>query len=99
MQPDNLGVAAVPELARAVDRDVSEIRGFRRATVASVNTLRTDMVDMRRDITDMRQEMRSKFALTAAGQERIAGLIQQVIDGQGGTAQPAPVEEPVVGHM
>ncbi|WP_024440940.1 hypothetical protein [Mycobacterium sp. UM_WGJ] len=92
MQPDNLGVAAVRELARAVDRDVSEIRGFRRATVASVNTLRTDMVDMRRDITDMRQEMRSKFALTAAGQERIAGLIQQVIDGQGGTAQPAPVE-------
>lgn len=86
-------IAAVRELAAAVDRDVSEMRGFRRATIASMNALREDMVDMRDDIVDirkgmvgMRQEMRSKFAVTAAGQERIVELIQQVIDAQGGTA-------------
>jgi hypothetical protein len=94
VQANHVYIAAVRELTAAVDRDVSEMRGFRRATIATMNALREDMVDMRRDITGMRhqmsgmrQEMRSKFAITAAGQERIVELIQQVIDAQGG---PAP---------
>lgn len=68
-------------LAGAADRDVSEIHGevrdFRRATVASINALRDDM-------TDMRQEMRSKFDLAATGQQNNVELIQVVIDAQGG---------------
>lgn len=121
-------VAAIRGLARAVDRDVSEMRGFRRATIASFNALRADMVDMRQDMNDLRQdvgnlrqemggmrqdmndirqdmndgfrradeqfaqvnngfiEMRGKFDITAAGQQRIVELIQQAIDTQGGAA-------------
>lgn len=90
----NREIAAVRKLAAAVDRDVSEMRGFRRATVASMNAMREDIVELRQEMTGMRQEMngmrqemRSKFALTAAGQERIVELIQQVLDAHGG---PAP---------
>lgn len=32
-------------------------------------------------------EMRAKFDITAAGQQRIVELIQNVIDAQGGTAR------------
>lgn len=93
VQANKVDVAAVRELVRAVDRDVSEMGGFRRATVGSLNALREDMVDMRRymsgmrrDMTGMRQEMRTKFGMTAAGQRHIVELIQIVIDAHGGTA-------------
>ncbi|MEB3049311.1 hypothetical protein KV112_06070 [Mycolicibacter sp. MYC123] len=83
-------------LAGGADRDVGEIgdevRDFRRATIASFNALREDMVDIRQDVTNLRQEtaggfseMRSKLDVAAAGQQRIAGLIQHVIDAQDGT--------------
>lgn len=95
VQANKFDVAAAQTLALAVDRDVSEMRGFRRATVASLNALRADMVDMRADMVDMRadltgmrHEMRAKFDITAAGQQRIVELIQRVIDAQGG-ASPA----------
>lgn len=75
--------AAARVLAGAADRDVTEIRDevrdFRRATVASFNALRQDM-------TDGFIEMRAKFDLAAAGQQRIVELIQTVIDGSGGAA-------------
>ncbi|MBS9535480.1 hypothetical protein KIH27_17990 [Mycobacterium sp. M1] len=82
--------AAARVLAGAADRDVTEVRDdlrdFRRATVASFNALRQDMIDMRQDMTDGFTEMRAKFDLTAAGQQRIVELIQSVIDGRGGAA-------------
>lgn len=72
-------------LAGGADRDVGglgdELRDFRRATVASFNALWQDM-------NDGFMEMRSKFDVTAAGQQQIAALIQRVIDTQGG-ASPA----------
>src|SRR5690625_3723673 len=90
VQVGKVEVTAVRELIRAVDRDVSEMRGVRRATVASLNALRADMVDMRQDMVemrqgmvDMRQEMRTKFDVTAVGQQRIVELIQTVIEAQG----------------
>ncbi|GFG72202.1 hypothetical protein [Mycolicibacter senuensis] len=114
VRANKVEVATVRELAGAVDRDVSEMRGFRRATVAGFNALRADMVDMRQDITDLRQdmndgfrrvdeqfaqvdeqfaqvgigfaEMRAKFDMTAAGQQRIVELIQTVIDTPGDNA-------------
>ena len=72
----------------------AEIRDFRQATTASFNALRTDFVDLRKDFTDLRQdfsslrdhvdrgfiEMRGKFDATAAGQQRIIGLIESLID-------------------
>ncbi len=82
--------AAARVLAGGADRDVGELgeelRDFRKATTASFNAMRQDMVDMRRDMTDGFAEMRSKFALTAAGQERIVELLHTVIDTQGGSA-------------
>ncbi len=92
-------VAAVRVLAGGADRDVgelgNEVRDFRAATVASFTALREDMVDLRQEMTGGFSavasgfaEMGAKFELTAAGQQHIAGLIQQVIDGRGG-ASPA----------
>lgn len=100
VQANKVDVAAVRELVSAADRDVSEMGGFRRATVASLNALREDIVDMRRDmgdgfrrvddnfaqVDDGFAEMRAKFDMTAAGQHHIVELIQSVIDVQGGTA-------------
>lgn len=91
--------AAARVLAGAADRDVGEIRAeirdFRRATTASFNTLRADLVDLRHDFTDLRHdfsrledhvdrgfiEMRGKFDATAVGQQQIIDLIQSLIDG------------------
>lgn len=60
---------------------LEDVRDFRRATTASLNALRADMVD---GFT----EMRAKFDVTAAGQQHIVDLLQHVIDGLGG-AHPA----------
>ena len=88
--------AAARVLAGAADRDVTEIRDFRNATAASFNALRQDFVDLRGHV-DRRfeqvdrgfeqvdrgfTEMRGKLDATAAGQQRIAGLIQSLIDQQ-----------------
>jgi len=86
--------AAARILAGAADRDVSEIRDelrdFRQATNMSFNALRQDMndgfrrVDERFALVDGSfAEMRAKFDMTAAGQQRIVELIQIVIDAQG----------------
>lgn len=80
--------AAARVLAGGADRDVVEMRDevhdFRRATIASFNALRADMTGMH---TQLRQEMRAGFELTAAGQQKIVELLQGLIEGQGG---PAP---------
>lgn len=69
--------AAARVLAGAADRDVgelgTELRDFRRATVASFNAVREDLLDLR-------SEMRGKFDLTAAGQQQIVGMLQALID-------------------
>ena len=91
--------AAARVLAGGADRDVGEVRDelrdFRRATIASFNALRADMVDgfaeMRTGFAQMHggfAEMRAKFDLTAAGQQHIAEMLQHLIDGRGG-ATPA----------
>ncbi len=85
--------AAARVLAGAADRDVSEIRAeirdFRQATTGSLNALREDFVDLRQDLSDLRDdvgrgfvEMRGKLDATTAGQQRIAELIESLIDQQ-----------------
>lgn len=75
--------AAARVLAGGADRDVgelgNELHDFKQATIRSFNALRQDM-------TDGFAEMRTKFDVTAAGQQRIVELIQTVIDNQGGGA-------------
>lgn len=83
--------AAARVLAGAADRDVgeirSELRDLRRATVSSFNAVREDLTDLRAEVLDLRSgmvnlrtEMRSKFDLTAAGQQQIVGMLQTLID-------------------
>lgn len=82
--------AAARILAGAADRDVGEIRGdirdFQQATIGRFNASREDMVDMRQEMVEGFSEMRAKFDVTAAGQQRIVELIETVIDAQGGNA-------------
>jgi hypothetical protein len=86
--------AAARVLAGGADRDVGEIRGeirdFQQATIGSFNALRADMVDGFRRVDEKFAqvdngfaEMRAKFDMTTAGQQRIVALIQTVIDAQG----------------
>ena len=76
--------AAARVLAGAAVRDVGEIRSdlrdFRNATTRSFNALREDLSDLRGNVVDLRTEMRSKFDLSAAGQQQIAGMLQTLID-------------------
>ncbi|HEX5113859.1 MAG TPA: permease [Pseudonocardiaceae bacterium] len=89
-------------LAGGADRDVSEIRGeirdFRQATTATLNALREDQLDIRRQmaagfakvddnfakVDDNFVEMRGKFEATAAGQQQIVELLNTVISRQDG---------------
>jgi hypothetical protein len=87
VQASEQDAAAARVLAGAADRDVSEFRGeirdFRRATTASFNALRQDFVDLRTHVDDGFTEMRGKFDVMAAGQQRIVGLFQTIITDQG----------------
>ena len=85
--------AAARVLAGVADRDVTdikaEIRDFRNATTASFNALREDFVDLRNHVDRGFEqvdrgfaEMRGRLDATATGQQQIADLIRQVIDGQ-----------------
>jgi hypothetical protein len=86
--------AAARVLAGGADRDVGAIRGeirdFQQATIGSFNALRADMVDGFRRVDEQFArvdngfaEMRAKFDMTAAGQQRIVELIETVVDAQG----------------
>ncbi|WP_133055962.1 hypothetical protein [Mycolicibacter longobardus] len=93
MQTNKLNVAAVQALVVAVDRDVSAMQDFRRATVASFNALRADMVDLRTDVTELRTDVTDLRTDVADlrqdvtdGQQRIVELIQTFIDAQGDNA-------------
>ena len=70
--------AAARVLAGADDRDVTEIRGelrdFRRATVASFNALREDMIDFR-------TEMDERFAAVDERFRRVDERFDQVDNG------------------
>ena len=88
---DEAGAARV--LAGAADRDVSEIRAeirdLRQATAAGFNALREDFVDLRSRVeSGFHQadrgfaEMRGKLDAAATGQQRIARLIESLIDQQ-----------------
>ncbi|MFY9336567.1 MAG: hypothetical protein WAP49_15740 [Mycobacterium sp.] len=79
---------------RDVSEIRAEIRDFRGATTASFNALRQDFVDLRthvdRRFTQVDRgfeqvdrgfaEMRGRLDATAAGQQRIAELIESLID-------------------
>jgi hypothetical protein len=62
-------------LAGGAGRDVSEIRGeirdFRQATTGSLNALREDRLDIRRQLTEGFAEMRGKFDAAAAATSRL----------------------------
>lgn len=79
--------AAARVLAGAADRDVSDFRGeirdFRMATTASFNALRQDFVDLRTHVDNGFGEIRGKFDVLAAGQQRIVDLLQTVIIDEG----------------
>lgn len=90
VQANKLDVTTTQALIVAVDRDVSAMSDFRQATTSTMNALRADMVDMSQDITGLREtmsagfaEIRGRFELTAAGQQRIVELIQTVIAAPG----------------
>lgn len=76
--------AAARVLAGAADRDVGEIRGevrdFRQATIGSINAMRNDLVDLRDDFAGLRGEMRGKFDMAAAGQQKIVSLLETLIN-------------------
>ena len=57
-----------------------EMREIRRATVGSFNALREDLVDLRAEMRSGFDEMRSKFDLTATGQQQIVDILQTLID-------------------
>lgn len=81
-------------LAGGADREVGEIRGelpgFRKATTASFNALRQDVVDLR-NYVDGRfdqvdrgfADMRAKFDVAAAGQQQIVEMLQTIMDDDG----------------
>jgi hypothetical protein len=76
--------AAARVLAGAADRDVTEfhteLRDFRQATTASFNAMREDFVDLREHVDRGFTEVRGKLDAAAGGQQRIADLIQTLID-------------------
>ena len=77
--------AAARHLAAANDRDVAEIRddlrAFRQATALTMNEMREDLGTLRAETQSGFAEMRSKLDQSAAGQERIAGLLTSLIEG------------------
>jgi hypothetical protein len=83
--------SAARVLAGAADHDVSEFRGelrdfrgefrdFRQAVVSAFNALREDMNDRFARVDDGFTGIRGTLDAAAAGQEHIAGLLQQLID-------------------
>lgn len=79
--------AAARHLAAANDRDtaavLTELRDFRQATSGSFNAHREDLADLRSNLANLGSEVRGKFDQLAAGQEQIAGLLNQLIDNEG----------------
>ncbi|MGD9988005.1 MAG: permease [Pseudonocardia sp.] len=74
----------------------SEIREFRSQNNRVLNAMRADLADVRVDLTDVRADvrdlrehvdrgfasMRGALDATAAGQERIAGMLSRLVDEQ-----------------
>lgn len=82
--------AAARVLAGGADRDVDEIRGeirdFRDQNNRVLNALRADLTDLREHVDSGFASMRGALDATAAGQERIAGMLSRLIDEQGRAA-------------
>ncbi len=83
--------AAARVLAGGADRDVAEIRteirDFRQATTSSFNAMREDLTDLRSHVDNRFAavdrgfaEMRGKLDASAAGQQRIVDLLNQLIE-------------------
>lgn len=87
---------------RDVAAITGEVREYRRATVGAFNAFREDFSDLRQGFSDLRQdfgnlrsdvdrgftEMRGKLDATAAGQQRIADLVKELIADQGDSVRP-----------
>jgi len=71
-------------LAGAADRDATEfhreLRDSRQATKASFNAIRDEFVDLRKYMNRGFSEVRRKLDAAATGWQRIADLIQTLID-------------------
>ena len=61
-----------------------DLDDIRQATTASFNALRADFSDLRDEVGRGFSEMRGKLDASAAGQQRIAELIESLIDQQNG---------------
>ena len=80
--------AAARVLAGGADRDVAqirdEIRDFRQATTSSFNAMREDLTDLRTKVDNGFTEIRGRLDATAAGQQQIVELLNDLIAQEGG---------------
>jgi hypothetical protein len=85
--------AAARHLAAANDRDLTEarrdIRGFRQATTASFNAMRSDLTDLQTEMRTGFTQVRGQLDGTATGIEQITSLLSTLIAQQGD--QPYPL--------
>ena len=76
--------AAARVLAGGADRDVSELRGeireFRDQNSRVFNAMRDDLGDLRSRMDSGFIEMRGKFDVTAAGLDRITGMLTTLLE-------------------
>ena len=67
-------------LARAVDRDVADIRGFRRATVAAFNALREEMNERFAQVNERFAQVNERFAQVDRRFEQMDRRFAQLTD-------------------
>jgi uncharacterized protein YceH (UPF0502 family) len=88
VQHSEQDAAAARVLAGGADRDVDQIRGeirdFRQATTASFNAMRQDLTDGFARMDNGFAEVRGRMDATAAGLDQITGLLNTLLDQQGG---------------
>lgn len=83
LQQTKQDAVAARVLAGGADRDVEQVRGeirdFRQATVASLNAMRDDLVDLRGQMGDGFTEMRNRLDTTATGLGHITDLLNGLV--------------------
>lgn len=67
-----------------MDQVRGEIRDFRQASTSSFNAMREDLTDLRTLVNDGFTEMRGRLDGTAAGIDQITGLLNTLVELQGG---------------
>ena len=64
-------------LAAGADHDVAEVRAELRAHTGTINALREDQIDLRKDVRDLREEMRRGFAVVNCSLGQSIGLLER----------------------